>query len=169
MKYNIAKIQILSILSLSACLFSIDSYSQELELKGSPKSIISSTASVPSDYAVFYTSGFTAGAIDPSLEDGNYEKYGNTETQALNILEKIKTILKDNDYTLGDVFSMHVFVAPDTKSGTYDFDGWNKAYKQYFGTGENPSKPVRATVGVATLVNPHKFIEIEVIAAKKQD
>jgi enamine deaminase RidA (YjgF/YER057c/UK114 family) len=138
-------------------------------LKGNPKSIISSTASVPSDYAVFYTSGFTASALDPTLEDGDYAKYGNTETQALNILEKIKSTLAENSYSLADVFLMHVFVAPDTQSGKYDFVGWNNAYKQYFGTEENPTKPVRATVGVATLVNPHKFIEIEVIAAKKPD
>ncbi|TBX27128.1 hypothetical protein TK44_01675 [Jiulongibacter sediminis] len=158
-----------SILLVNTFTISFHSQAQELELKGNPKSIISSTASVPSDYAVFYTSGFTAGALDPTLEDGNYAKYGNTETQALNILEKIKTTLAESGYSLTNVFSMHVFVAPDTQSGQYDFVGWNNAYKQYFGNEENPSKPVRATVGVATLVNPHKFIEIEVIAAKKPD
>jgi enamine deaminase RidA (YjgF/YER057c/UK114 family) len=84
----------------------------------------------------------------------------------MSILDKIKSTLESEGVGLKDVFSMKVFISQDSKTGEFDFVGWNNAYKKYFGTEENPSKPLRATVGVATLVNPHKFIEVEVIAAK---
>jgi enamine deaminase RidA (YjgF/YER057c/UK114 family) len=141
----------------------------QITLTGTPASIISNTAEIPAGYQYFFTSGFVAANLKPELDDSNYEKYGNTEAQAEDILKRIKTTLESNGYSLKDVFSMKVYVAPDTKSGQYDFAGWNNAYKRYFGTADNPNKPVRATIGIATLVNSNKFIEIEVIAAKKPD
>ena len=80
-------------------------------------------------------------------------------------LEKFKTSLAEKGLKMADVFSMRVYLTPDVKTGAYDFDGWNAAYKQYFGTPENPNKPVRATLGVSALVNRFKFIEIEIVAA----
>ncbi|MGR3809244.1 RidA family protein [Jiulongibacter sp. NS-SX5] len=165
MKFNISYFK-LFISFVSFIVFTNSLYAQEIVMKGNPASIISSTAQIPSNAEYFYTSGFTALAIKPELKDGEYEKYGDTKTQAISVLERLKSALEAEGYSFKDVFSMHVFVAPDTKSGEFDFKGWNEAYKQYFGTEETPNKPIRATVGVATLVNPHKFIEIEVIAAK---
>ncbi len=169
MKYNIAKIQrILLLIGILTAVY-VKSKAQEIIRTGNPTSLIASTAEIPAAYRYFYTSGFTAGVLKPELPDTDYEKYGDTEAQAEDILKKIKNTLEENGYMLADVFSMKVFVAPDSRSGKYDFAGWNKAYRRYFGTEENPTKPVRATVGVATLVSPTKFIEIEVIAAKKPD
>ncbi len=59
---------------------------------------------------------------------------------------------------------MRVYIAPDTKTGKIDFQGWFDAYAKYFGTKENPNKPTRSTLGIAQLVNPEKFIEIEIVA-----
>lgn len=166
MKFNIAKVKKCTISLLFLSFLAIQASGQMAILKGPEWSIISKTAELPKGSSLFYTSGLTASALTDSLEDGNYEKYGNTEEQSLNILEKIKVTLEEEGLKLSDVFAMKVFVSADSKTGEYDFKGWNNAYKKYFGTDDNPSKPVRATVGVATLVNPHKFIEIEVIAAK---
>jgi enamine deaminase RidA (YjgF/YER057c/UK114 family) len=47
-----------------------------------------------------------------------------------------------------------------------DLDGWNEAYRMFFGTVEQPNKPVRATVQVARLVLPTGRIEIMVVAAR---
>lgn len=169
MKLNITKIQITGIFLMLSTILPLTNYAQGIVRTGNPASLIAGTAEIPAGYQYFFTSGFTAGAVNPELADGDYDKYGDTETQAEDILKKIKGMLEENGYTLKDVFSMKVFVGPDTKTGTHDFAGWNKAYKRYFGTEDNPNKPVRATVGISTLVNPHKFIEIEVIAAKKPE
>ena len=50
------------------------------------------------------------------------------------------------------------------QNNKFDFQGWFDAYAQYFGTKENPVKPCRSTIGIATLVQPDKFIEIELVA-----
>ncbi|MER0442377.1 Rid family hydrolase [Emticicia sp. W12TSBA100-4] len=137
---------------------------QGVEFSGSPTSIISNSAIIPEGKKLFYTSGLTAFATDASLPEGDYAKYGDTKTQALGILKKLKEMLEEKGLKMSNVFAMKVFIAPDVKTKTYDFDGWNAAYKMYFGTPENPIKPVRATLGISTLVNANKFIEIELIA-----
>jgi enamine deaminase RidA (YjgF/YER057c/UK114 family) len=138
---------------------------QSVKFTGSPSSLISTTATLAEGKKVFYTSGLTASAQKPDLADSDYDKFGDTYLQAKNILDRFDALLKEAGLKRSDVFSMRVFIAPDTKTGKYDFDGWNKAYKEYYGTTENPNKPVRATYGIATLVSPTKFIEIEIIAA----
>ncbi|MDW7691492.1 Rid family hydrolase [Flammeovirgaceae bacterium SG7u.111] len=164
---NVTKIKKFSLLAVALFLFAHHLSAQVAVMKGSSKSIISSTADIPAGSRLVYTSGMTASAIKADLEDGEYEKYGDTEAQAMSVLSKLEEKLKEEGLSFKDVFSMKVFVAPDTKTGEYDFAGWNRAYKKHFGTEENPTKPVRATVGVATLVSKHKFIEVEVIAAGK--
>jgi enamine deaminase RidA (YjgF/YER057c/UK114 family) len=62
---------------------------------------------------------------------------------------------------------MQAFLAGDpAKGGLMDLDGWNAAYSQFFGTPEQPNRPVRATVQVAHLVLPTGMIEIMVVAAR---
>ena len=62
---------------------------------------------------------------------------------------------------------MQAFLTGDpAKGGQMDVVGWNEAYKQFFGTAQQPNKPVRATVQVAALVVPTGRIEIMVIAAR---
>jgi enamine deaminase RidA (YjgF/YER057c/UK114 family) len=138
---------------------------QKVELIGPESSIISNAAIIPEGKKLYFSSGLTASALNTSLPEGDYAKYGDTKAQALSILEKFKTSLAEKGLKMADVFSMRVYLTPDVKTGAYDFDGWNAAYKQYFGTVENPNKPVRATLGVSALVNRFKFIEIEIVAA----
>ncbi|MFT4735884.1 MAG: enamine deaminase RidA (YjgF/YER057c/UK114 family) [Arcticibacterium sp.] len=143
----------------------VASNAQSVKMRGKPSSIISTFAIVPEGKTLTFTSGLTASALDSSLEDGDYAKYGDTKTQALSILDKFKILLSEEGLDLGQAFSMKVYVSKDPLKGIFDFKGWNEAYKIYFGTTENPNKPVRATVGIAELVNPNKFIEIELILA----
>ncbi len=138
---------------------------QSVVFTGTPSSLISTTATVAEGKKLFFTSGLTATAQNPNLPDTDYEKFGDTYIQSKNILDKFKSLLKEAGLEMSDVFSMRVFVAPDSKTGKYDFDAWNKAYKEYFGTSTNANKPVRATYGISTLVSATKFIEIEIIAA----
>lgn len=152
-------------LGLFFCLKISKTAAQKVEMIGTESSIISSAAIIPEGKKLYFSSGLTASAINATLLEGDYSKYGDTKAQALSILEKFKTSLAEKGLKMADVFSMRVYLTPDVKTGAYDFDGWNAAYKQYFGTTENPNKPVRATLGVSALVNRFKFIEIEIVAA----
>jgi enamine deaminase RidA (YjgF/YER057c/UK114 family) len=64
---------------------------------------------------------------------------------------------------------MHVFLVGDpAMSNKLDFAGMNAAYAQFFGTKEQPNKPARTTVQVASLASPTALVEIEVVAARSK-
>ncbi|MGF1635698.1 MAG: Rid family hydrolase [Cyclobacteriaceae bacterium] len=138
---------------------------QKVEFFGSPQSRISSGAVIPAEKSLYVISGITPSPADPDAEAGTMERMGDTKTQAISVLEKIKSQLETAGLSLNDMVSMRVYVAPDPfKEGMYDFAGWNEAYDMYFNTDTNPTKVTRATIGVPTLVNSSLFIEIEGIA-----
>lgn len=137
----------------------------EPEFYGNPSSSISSAVAMPAGAATFETSGTVPSVVN---KEGKtvYERYGDTEKQALSVLKNIETLLKEQGLSMKDVTYLRVYIAPDAaKGGKFDFDGWNKAYAQYFNTKENPVKTARSTVGVASLVNSDWLIEIEAVAA----
>jgi enamine deaminase RidA (YjgF/YER057c/UK114 family) len=131
--------------------------------------MISSAVVVPAGYETIYLAGMTgtlpvpegAPAGTPGPESGN------TETQAVRALDKIKDTLAEQHLTLADVVMMHAYLSPDpAMGGRSDFAGWTAAYTKYFGTAQQPNKPSRTTVTV-TLGTPQTRIEIEVIAVRK--
>jgi len=56
---------------------------------------------------------------------------------------------------------------PAFTRGRMDFQGFMKAYTQYFGTPEQPNLPARSAVQAAGLAAPGMLVEIEVILARK--
>jgi enamine deaminase RidA (YjgF/YER057c/UK114 family) len=136
---------------------------------GSTTSAISSSVAVPQSYNRLLFSGTVAPLLN---KDGKttYERYGNTEKQAIGILAKLKADLKTKGLSLADVTYLRVYVAPDPKKGnTPDYQGWFDAYALYFNTKENPVKTARSTVGVQSLVSPDYLIEIEAEVAYKSN
>ncbi len=93
---------------------------------------------------------------------------GDTKTQTISVLNKIKTLLAARGYTMDDLVKLTLFVAADPKLGKMDFAGANDGFKMFFKTAENPSTVARSTFQVAALVAPQFLIEIEAIAAKKR-
>jgi len=94
---------------------------------------------------------------------------GDTKAQSIEVLKSIEAALKEQGLGLGDVVQMQAFLAGDTKKGgEADVEGWNAAYDQFFGTAEQPNKPVRATVQVAHLVLPTGLIEVMVTAVRSK-
>jgi enamine deaminase RidA (YjgF/YER057c/UK114 family) len=92
---------------------------------------------------------------------------GDTKTQAIGAIKAIETQLKGVGLGLGDIVQMTAFLSGDpAKNDMMDLDGWNEAYRMFFGTAEQPNKPVRATVQVAHLVHSTGRIEIMVVAAR---
>jgi enamine deaminase RidA (YjgF/YER057c/UK114 family) len=90
-----------------------------------------------------YVAGQMASPEKPTAA-GAPATYGDTKTQALSALKNIETILKSQGLGMGDIVQMEVFLAGDpAKDGKMDFAGLNEAYGQYFGTAEQPNKPVR--------------------------
>jgi enamine deaminase RidA (YjgF/YER057c/UK114 family) len=143
-------------------------YAQSGEVKrvGDAKSMFSSVVWV-GDTA--YLSG-TMAPVDyqPDKAKGTPAGYnGDTKAQAIGAIKAIEKQLKGVGLGLGDIVQMQAFLTGDpAKDDKMDLDGWNEAYRMFFGTAEQPNKPVRATVQVAHLVLPTGRIEIMVIAAR---
>jgi enamine deaminase RidA (YjgF/YER057c/UK114 family) len=110
-----------------------------------------------------YISGITPPALDPAAPTVR----GDTKTQTLGILKILGDILKGQGYGYGDVVMLHVYLAADpAKGGKMDFAGMKEGYAQVFGTPNQPGRPARATVQVASLVDEGQLVEIEAVAVK---
>ena len=116
---------------------------------------------VPPGAETLYLSG--AGA-NPK-EDGTW---GNMEEQAIQIFETYKTTLEDLGWSLEDIIQVRVFAIANP-DGTLDFDGFNRGYRQFFGSDVNPLKPVRSFVEVAALVREGWLVEVEIRGARMPD
>lgn len=113
---------------------------------------------IPSGAETLYLSG--AGAVPK--EDGTW---GNMEEQAIQIFETYKTTLEELGWTLEDIVQVRVFALANP-DGTLDFEGFNRGYRQFFGSDINPLKPVRSFVQVAGLVREGWLVEVEIRAAR---
>ena len=132
---------------------------------GSPSSAISAGVIIPPGATLVWTSG-TVPAAQPGGKPDDPARFGDTRAQASSVLKSIEDQLLKQGLTMKDVVYLRAYLVADPKKGgTIDMDGWSAAYKDYFGTEKNPTKPARSTVGVAGLVNPLWLIEIEAFAA----
>jgi enamine deaminase RidA (YjgF/YER057c/UK114 family) len=117
-----------------------------------------------------YVAGQMASPQTPAdTAKGTQAAYGDTQAQTESALKNIETILKREGLTMADVVQMDVFLAPDpAKENKMDFAGMNASYSKYFGTAEQPNKPVRAAMQVAALATPWGLVEIQVVAVKSK-
>jgi enamine deaminase RidA (YjgF/YER057c/UK114 family) len=120
---------------------------------------------VPAGYETFYLSGQLADPIDPAKKE-TMDDFGDTKTQTVSVLTKIKALLATKGYTMGDVVKMQAFLAADPKLGKIDFMGFNAGFKEFFASADNPSTVARSTFQVANLVAPTFLVELEVTAVK---
>lgn len=124
---------------------------------------------VPAGNSMYFASGIVATEKDVSKPVGDRQRFGDTYDQSVSALKRINAYLSEEGLSLKDVIAMKVYVAPDPENDNKpDFQAWFKAYGEYFGNAENPNKVARSTIGVYTLVDPNKFIEIEVRAVYPQ-
>ena len=117
-----------------------------------------------------YVAGQMAQPVTPADKaKGTPAVYGDTEQQAMSVLQTIDKILKAQGLTMGDIVQMECFVAGDpAKEGKMDFAGLNAAYDKFFGTADQPNKPVRAAMQVAALATTWGLVEIQVVAVKSK-
>lgn len=157
--------------ALVTALLSTGAQAQVTKITSNPKAFILDAADVKAGTDMIFLSGQLASPLDPakSMADiKSIEDLGDTETQTVSVLGKIKKILESRGYAMSDVIKLSLFVAADPKLGKLDFAGANAGFKKFFGTAENPTTTARSTFQVAALVGPAFLIEIEAIAAKKK-
>jgi 2-iminobutanoate/2-iminopropanoate deaminase len=143
--------------SLFAAAFAVSSSAQEIVRTGEGRNFFNNIF-IPAGAETLYLSG--AGA-DP-LPDGSY---GDMEQQTVDTFNKFKATLEEQGWSMADIVQVRVFgVAGD--DGTFDFAGFNRGYQQFFGTEENPMKPVRSVVEIADLVVDGWLVEIEIRASR---
>ena len=160
------KVQTIALLLMALLAIGVDAQTT-VKRFGSDKSIIASAIWVGDTLYVSgqlpaLTPGDPAKGLKPTIE-------GDTKAQTLSTLNVIQAILKEQGLGMGDIVQMRVYLIGDpAQGGKLDFGGMNDAYKQFFGTKEQPNKPVRATIQAAALVVPNALVEIEVVAVKSK-
>ena len=115
-----------------------------------------------------YVSGMSGPPITAADKvKGTAAVYGDTEQQTMGALTAIQGTLRSQGLTMADIVEMQVFLVGDpAKEGKLDFVGMNAAYAKFFGTAEQPNRPVRAAIQLAALANPKALVEIMVIAVR---
>ncbi|MFT3964841.1 MAG: Rid family hydrolase [Sphingobium sp.] len=144
---------------------------QVTRINRNPNAIILEGAKVAAGTEMVFLSGQLASPLDPKTPmspNMTVEQFGDTRTQTVSTLNKIKDVLATQGYKMADVIKLTLFVAADPRTGKMDFAGANAGYREFFGTAENPNLAARSTFQVAALVGPQYLIEIEAIAAKKK-
>lgn len=140
-----------------------------VRLKRNPEALILDAARVKAGADVVYVSGQLPSPLDPAKpmsQVTSLAEMGDTKTQTISVLGKIRDILATQGFGMQDVVKLNLFVAADPALGRMDFAGVNEGFRQFFGTTENPETVARSTFEVAALVGPHFLIEIDAIAAR---
>ncbi|MES3008995.1 MAG: Rid family hydrolase [Pseudomonadota bacterium] len=153
--------KLIKLLTLSSALLAgsiaMTANAQEIVREGEGRMFFN-TISIPAGAETLYLSG--AGASPQA--DGTY---GDMEQQTTNTFEKFKESLEAQGWSMSDIVQVRVFGVAGA-DGTFDFAGFNRGYVKFFGTEENPMKPVRSVVEIAGLVVEGWLVEIEVRAAR---
>ena len=143
---------------------------QVTRITSNPSALILEAAKVSAGTDLLFVSGQLAAPLDPAKpmsEVKSLDEMGDTKTQTISVLGKIKAILARQGYAMSDLVKLTLFIAPDPRLGKLDFAGVNEGFKAYFKTPENPETVSRSAFQVGALVGPYFLIEIEGIAAKK--
>lgn len=130
---------------------------------------IATAVTVPAGHSLVFVSGVVPSPANPDAPAGTPEHWGDTKTQTLSVLGKIKATVEGLGHGMGDVVSMTVYLGADRSKdpqARMDFAGMMEAYRQFFGADSGqPNLPARSTVEVVNLVVPGMLVEIEVTLA----
>ena len=106
---------------------------------------------------------YVSGWLDPDVKT-----HADIKSQAIGILEDIQKFLASQKLTLADIVMMRVYIGGDP---TKDFRGdsleTRAAFRQFFGTKDQPNKPACTTVHVPLPAAPRGvLVEIDAIAVR---
>ncbi|WP_164155924.1 Rid family hydrolase [Sandarakinorhabdus rubra] len=154
--------KLFALAAAAATLIAAPALAQNVEKVGTPGGRILTAAKVKAGATTVYLSGNLASPQTPGGSD-----YGDTKTQTISTLNKIKDLLAQHGMTMKDIVRMDAYlVAAPGMDGKMDFAGFNAGFAQFFGTAENPTTTTRTTMQVAALAGPNFLVELTVIAAK---
>ena len=125
---------------------------------------IAQAVQVTGNATTYYVSGQVPPLVNKDADPSSLAAYGDTRTQTIGALTRIKGILEGLGLSMGDVVKMQVFLV-HSPAAPMDFKAFMEGYTQFFG-GSQPNLPARSVLGVASLANPGFLVEIEVIAVK---
>lgn len=158
---------LLAAVMLAACSAQAQTGAPEIRRFGPPDFPISASVEVPPGSRLVYVSGTVPDVADANAPPGSVQRYGDTAAQTRSVLRRIETQLRQHGLGLGDVVMMRVFLVAPPGQPRMDFAGMMTAYREFFGTSAQPSRPARSTMQVAGLVDPGWLVEIEVTAAAR--
>lgn len=92
---------------------------------------------------------------------------GDTRAQTRLLLTAMEARLRRLGLELGDVIRVRVFLAGDpAREGRMDVDGFDEAWRCFFGSARQPGQPLRSIMQVAGLAEPGWLVEIEATAVR---
>ncbi len=147
--------------------FAAAAEAQPVKRLGAVESPIASSVEIAADSRIVYISGQVPEPVDPAAAAGSVARFGDTAAQTRSVLGKIEAQLKQHGLGLGDIVMMRVFLVAPPGARQMDFAGMMTAFREKFGTKEQPLKPARSTMQVSGLVDPGWLVEIEATAARK--
>ena len=118
-----------------------------------------------------YLSGMGSGPMTPAdPAKGTPAVWGNTEQQCTGAFTAIQAALKEQGLDMGDVVEMQIFLAADPANGNkIDVPAMNRAYAKFFGTPEQPNRPVRmAGMQLVQMGSATSLVEIMTIAVRSK-
>ena len=124
-----------------------------------------STIEVPANADQLFVSGKGPRPVNPDAPRAE-RSYGTTEQQARSTFTSIKAAVDGAGWNMSDIVMVRVYLVADPATGKMDFSGFNKAFLEFFGTEDQPNKPVRAVVEVSGLAVDGWLIEIDVRGAR---
>ncbi len=147
------------LLLLTALLLSVSISAQEIT-RHNEGTYFYTSITIPPGAETMYLSGSGARPLD----DGSW---GDMKQQTINTFERFKATLEEQGWSMGDIVQVRAFAVAGEDG--LDFAGFNEGYAQFFGTADNPNKPVRSFVEIADLVVDGWLVEIEIRAARMPD
>ena len=112
---------------------------------------------IPAGAETMYLSGSGARPLD----DGSW---GDMKQQTVNTFSRFKQTLEEQGWSMSDIVQVRAFAIAGEDG--LDFAGFNEGYSEFFGTDDNPNKPVRSFVEIKDLVVEGWLVEIEIRAAR---
>jgi enamine deaminase RidA (YjgF/YER057c/UK114 family) len=92
---------------------------------------------------------------------------GDTRAQTRLLLTAMEGRLRRLGLELSDVIRVRVFLAGDTaRDGRMDLEGFDEAWRGFFGSARQPGLPLRSVMQVAGLAEPGWLVEIEATAVR---
>lgn len=167
---------IIAVLAVAALNLAAGTGAAVVKHANTPPGMILQGVTVTPGTEMLFLSGQLASPLDPAKATSpaamatlTTADFGDTKTQTISTLSKIKSILAMQGYTMADVIKLTVFVAGDpAHGGKMDFAGMNDGFKMFFGIPDNPGTVARSTVQVAALAGPAFLVEIEATAARSR-